>query len=447
MTKYTPLFILFLLIFGVLSCEKTVAPDPDITPDDPTEQNEDSEDGEDGEDGNYKYTYNFKVRIYDSYQYTNPVSTYGNLDGQSYKVKASFDNREFTISDLSRSKTYLYSEGENVWFGESFNETGIRVEWGSNDDTLQIHLDVTGDELFSSGYFTREVTVGEFGTNYGLNATVVRNSVQEAIFKTEIPYDCLNLPCTNINRTILNSIQSIEIQHPDMEWHTFDFNDCSEELNSSCIATLTLEDLPLDASIQYRIKNHNGLTYESERNIGILPSSLENKFSISTEEITNHYVNATQLPRTVDYFPLPTLGDTLKYIFKNHATGDGVYGIYDFFLIPISISTNNDTTIVYERHMYGDTSPYGGQELNPPKIDTVQFSISNRIINTLEFFPAMDEAVNIFTHYPADAPDSVQYKGITFSKEDGIIGSYRCSGCDRLTKWKDIYSTWLVKDD
>ncbi len=459
--KYLLIFIL--IFFGVISCDKAVAPKIENDPDDPIEM-------EENEVGTN--TFNFKVRIYDRYTYNYPVNyLWGSkdLDGNSLVFKANFDGRVFSINDGIRNEDFIYGGNSEVWESDSYETTGIRIEWTSENDNLSFDYSVHETDLFNGFKSSKTVTLGEFNNNFGINATVDRKSVGQAAFIVELGSHICS-PCFPIDSNILESIESIQMQNSNGDWMTFDSSDrCNEDLietrgalNGTFNGVIMTEDFDFNEVINFRMNNSNGLSYYFQREIGVLPfanpiglsskpcrdwETYINHIYIHPDEILNDYLSATQLPRTVDYFPIPIIGDTMKYKFKNHAVGEGVYGIYDYFLIPIDISINNDTTIVLERHMYGDTSPFGGQELNPPQIDTVQFTISNRIINSLEFFPMMHDAVDIYTHFPADAADSVQYKGIQFSREDGIIGSSRCFGCDRQTKWRDVYTTWLIKDN
>lgn len=284
-------------------------------------QNSTGTDVDDKEEQEKTYTFNFKVRIFDQYKYSNPLSfVWGpnkNDDSNFLKFRAPFDDRIFKISDKILDENYVYGSESDIWIGESFESTGIRVEWPYNKDTLQVDLSVKETDQFNSVKISKTVYANEFGNNFGINATVDRNSIEKAAFILDLPDQCTGKDC--FDSKILESIKSIEMFHPHDDWLTFKTNDtCLDNLKSSrgsvhghFYGLLFAENLPIDATIKFRINNKNGLSYVFDRTIGIVPftsnigmdsspcndwETYVNDIVIRRDELTNDYVNSTQLP-------------------------------------------------------------------------------------------------------------------------------------------------------
>lgn len=395
--KHLIIFILF--FFGILSCQKTVAPETE----------------------NYEYTYNFKVRIYDSYTYNNPVNVlWGSraLDGNTLKIKADFDERVFNINDYTRSENFVYGGDSEIWRGDSFESTGIRVEWPSNDDTLSFDFSVKETDDFRGYQSTKTIISGDYGNNFGVNATVDQKSVEKAAFIINYPD---KFPGSQTSE-VLGKVDSIEIKHPNGNWLKFtDTESCFEELQSGrgeeFHSFVMVENLPLDAILEIKLTNNNGLNHIIEREIGIVPFTSQfglssntckewetyiNEIYLTRTELVEDFVQATQQLRTVDFFPLPVVGDTLKFIHTRNEEQAGTVE-YDFFLLPIEISTNPDTTITFERHITWIPSGFGGERLDEAEIDTVTLAIQNRKFQSLDIFPEVESSANgLHTYYPND---------------------------------------------
>tara|TARA_R110000868_G_scaffold1211_7_gene9432 strand:- start:94 stop:2160 length:2067 start_codon:yes stop_codon:yes gene_type:complete len=393
------------------------------------------------------YTYNFKVRIFDKYIYKNPVNTNLRQISTPLLVKSSFDGRSFSISDSSRQQDFVYGPPSPIWEGDSFLEEGIRVEWPSNSEDFDITLKINKTENFEELIQKQNIKKGQFNNNVGIGATVEAKKIDLAAFVIRIP--------DFLDSRITEGIDGFDFYSNGVWKPMLNESDCLNEIYTSSgepyPAFIMLNDLPLDTTLTFRINNINGLSYEFTRKMGIAPFNSQevshpdrcfdwelfiNVINIPREEIENDYVNNTLLPRTENYFPLPTIGDSLKFI---HTRNEELAGTieYDFYLVPLSISTSPDTTITYERHITWIPSGFGGSRLDSADIDTVTLIVKNKQFESLDFFPEVGATANDFyTYYPSDfenphtetiyiEPNNGQppfnSTSITLSKERGII--------------------------
>ena len=110
---------------------------------------------------------------------------------------------------------------------------------------------------------------------------------------------------------------------------------------------------------------------------------------------------------------------------------------YNFYLLPLDITTQQDTTITLERHIFWIPSGFGGSRLDSAEVDTVSLKIKNRRFVSLDLFPTVGTTANgLHTYYLSGfenphtekiyiEPDTGQppYNKtfITLSTEQGII--------------------------
>ncbi|MFV1883532.1 MAG: hypothetical protein ACMZ7B_03505 [Balneola sp.] len=420
----------------------------------------------------FEHAYNLKVRIFEEYRYTNPTNTNFSNNTTTFTIKSPFDGRIFDVHDTSKLESFLYGPPSVIWDGESFTEEGIRVEWFSDLDTLQINLIVKQTDRFPEVSTSKTISRSIYSNNFGINATVNPTRIDSAAFVIKIP--------EYLDSRINESIDGFEFLSNGIWKQMLDEGDCLNEIYSFSgvpyPAFLMLKDIPLDTTLTFRIKNKNGLSYEFTRTMGIAPFNsqevsrpetcldwelLINVIQIQREEIENDYVNNTLLSRTENYFPLPNLGDTLKFIHTRNEENTGTIE-YDFSLLPVSISTSPDTTILFERYITWAPTGFGGSRLDSAEVDTLNLTVKNKRIESLDLFPEVGTTANDFyTYYPSDfenphteviyiEPNNGQppfnSTRITLSKERGITRitrfiqySYNSSG--------RLYYTYTLQDN
>lgn len=411
------------------------------------------------------YTYNFKIILNRVYNYSKPIN------GQTQLINPlPFNGQIFYLSDSFQEEEFKYDLPNEIW--ERNDSPGIRIKWTSPFNEFKISTSVPKGNFNNSEISSSQIEHYD-NNNFHLNINLTQHKIDTAAFVLSIPKSLL------ITESEFEKLSSFEILRTNNEWVQMSTNnECFEQIkeyNTNYKFIITLTNLDLQEDLTFKLKNSNGLAYEFIRNISVLPYhngfyggdpsypfNCYNSITLNEVELDFYeFLEKTQLPRTESYFPLPIIGDTLKYTHSRREEGSGT-SEYDFFLLPISISTTADTMITYERHITWIPSGYGGSRLDSADIDTVTIFIKNRIINSLSLFPEVESTANGFnTYYPSDLenphtetiylePNSGQppfnYTEITVSKKKGITEinrliqySYNSSG--------RLYYTYSLQDN
>ena len=472
--RFLPFLFAFVLLFT--SCKETVDPDID-DPEEPTEI----------VDEDPKYTYNFKVILKETYNYTSkPDLSFPDLEATSYTVFTPFDGQEILIKSEGKEATFQYGALTELWGDIKQNNQGIKVEWPSDSDSIEVTFITEETEFYSKLEITKTFIPSETHNDHRIILNRPVKFVDHAAFVVEVPED------QPFYYDPPSNIESFEIYHND-EWVNLgkatsdgsNTNGCSELNSNPYVATWffqALQNFPFQKTLKFRAINVNGNVFEFESDTQIAPYRLPlqsqssvyrcvqfvspiNRISFDYENFNTETEIDNPSLRTENYFPLPQLYDTLIYE-AYYNIENSFSGYYDFKLIPIEISTLTDTSITYERHQFWvDEYSYGTPVRNTrqnPIVDTVSVNILNKKINSYTLFPDIGNALDSsYVYFPPETSNPVSetvytvsssaggppsdFTEITLSKEDGIIELVR--DIRSTSKWDNYYYRYtLIKD-